>query len=101
MLAPGTSGARTPQDHKRQDFVSNSYEAPLTLMMLNIEQAARITGARDLEGYQEVLTDLAAPTLETASRFAGDVLSPLNGVGDRSPARCGAQGIVATPGFTG
>jgi len=68
-------------------------------MMLTIEQAARITGARDLEGYQEVLTDLAAAILETASRFAGDVLSPLNGVGDRSPARCGAQGIVATPGF--
>jgi acyl-CoA dehydrogenase len=37
--------------------------------------------------------------LETASRFASDVLSPLNSIGDRTPAHCGPHGIVATPGF--
>ncbi len=79
--------------------MSNPYEAPLTLMRLAIEQAARTTGARGLEGYAEVLDDLAEPVLETASRFAADVLSPLNSVGDRSPAHCEAQGVVASPGF--
>src|ERR1700742_1188623 len=79
--------------------MATPYQAPLALVRLALNQAAEITGARALPGYDEVLTDLAEPILENASRFAGDVLSPLNPVGDRTPSRCGPDGVITPPGF--
>ncbi len=79
--------------------MANSYQAPLRLMRLAIMQAAHAAGADTLEGYEEVLTELTAPILETAARFAAEVLSPLNRVGDRSGSRCEANGVVTPPGF--
>jgi hypothetical protein len=54
------------------------YEAPLELMQFALRQAAETTGAIAIDGYAEVLADLAAPVLESATRFAREVLSPLN-----------------------
>jgi 3-(methylthio)propanoyl-CoA dehydrogenase len=79
--------------------MANPYQAPLALVRLALNQAAEISGARALPGYDEVLSELAEPILENASRFAGDVLSPLNPVGDRTPSRCEANGVVTPPGF--
>jgi 3-(methylthio)propanoyl-CoA dehydrogenase len=79
--------------------MANPYQAPLALVRLALNQAAEISGARALPGYDEVLSDLAEPILENASRFAGDVLSPLNPVGDRTPSRCETRGVVTPPGF--
>ena len=79
--------------------MANPYSAPLTLIRLALNQAAELAGARALPGYEEVLNDLAEPILENASRFAGDVLSPLNPVGDREPSRCEPGGVVTPPGF--
>ena len=79
--------------------MANPYQAPLALVRLALNQAADITGARTLPGYDEVLNELAEPILENASRFAGDVLSPLNPVGDRTPSRCEPNGVVTPPGF--
>jgi 3-(methylthio)propanoyl-CoA dehydrogenase len=81
--------------------MANPYQAPLALVRLALNQAAEIAGARTLPGYEEVLTDLAEPILESASRFAGDVLSPLNPVGDRAPSRCepNGGGVKTPPGF--
>ena len=77
----------------------NPYSAPLPLMRLALNQAAEHSGAAALSGYTEILTDLAEPILENAARFAGEVLSPLNPVGDRTPSRREAQGVVTPPGF--
>lgn len=78
--------------------MSGAYRAPLALMRAALAQAARISGARAIAGYEETLTELLEPVLESAARFAGDVLSPLNGVGDRSPSRLVAQrGFGAVP----
>jgi 3-(methylthio)propanoyl-CoA dehydrogenase len=79
--------------------VPNPYQAPLPLIGLALNQAAEISGARALPGYEDVLTDLVEPILENASRFASDVLSPLNPVGDRTPSHCDANGVVTPPGF--
>ena len=68
-------------------------------MRAALAQAARISGARAIAGYEETLTELLEPVLESAARFAADVLSPLNGVGDRSPSRLVAQRVVTPPGF--
>jgi 3-(methylthio)propanoyl-CoA dehydrogenase len=79
--------------------MARPYQAPLALVRLALHQAAEVSGARSLAGYEEVLADLAEPILENASRFAGDVLSPLNPVGDRSPSRRESNGVVTPPGF--
>ena len=79
--------------------MANRYQAPLALIHLALNQAATSTGARTLAGYEEVLSDLAGPVLENAAKFAGDVLSPLNQIGDRTPSRCESNGVVAPPGF--
>jgi acyl-CoA dehydrogenase len=68
-------------------------------MRLALAQAARLSGAHSLEGYEEIVSDLSGPVLENAARFAGDVLSPLNSVGDRSPSRLGPEGVITPPGF--
>ena len=79
--------------------MANRYQAPLALVRLALDQAAETSAASTLSGYKEVLSDLAEPVLENASRFAGDVLSPLNPVGDRSPSHCESNGVVTPPGF--
>ena len=79
--------------------MANRYQAPLALIRLALNQAATSTGARALAGYEEVLSDLAGPVLENAARFAGEVLSPLNPVGDRTPSHCESNGVVTPPGF--
>src|SRR6202000_228647 len=47
----------------------------------------------------EALPARPEPILENASRFAGEVLSPLNPVGDRTPSHCESNGVVTPPGF--
>jgi 3-(methylthio)propanoyl-CoA dehydrogenase len=79
--------------------MAHPYQAPLALVRLALNQAAEISGARSLPGYDEVLTDLADPILENASRFAADVLSPLNPVGDRTPSHREPDAVVTPPGF--
>src|SRR5580693_7721774 len=79
--------------------MANRYQAPLPLVRLALNQAADTSGARALPGYDEALSDLAEPILANASRFAGDVLSPLNPVGDRTPSRCESNGVITPPGF--
>ena len=79
--------------------MANRYQAPLALVRLALNQAAETSAASTLPGYKEVLSDLAEPILENASRFAGEVLSPLNPVGDRSPSHCESNGVVTPPGF--
>ncbi len=79
--------------------MANRYQAPLALIRLALNQAAETSGARSLPGYDETLSDLAEPILENASRFAGEVLSPLNPVGDKTPSRCESNGVITPPGF--
>jgi alkylation response protein AidB-like acyl-CoA dehydrogenase len=76
-----------------------TYHAPLELMDFALHQAAEVTGATSIDGYASVLAELAGPILENAARFASNVLSPLNSVGDRFPSRCEPQGVIAPPGF--
>lgn len=69
-------------------------------MRLALAQAAQAAGTHVIEGYGETLSALAEPVLEGAARFAAEVLSPLNGAGDRSPSRLESGGVVTPPGFT-
>ena len=84
---------------EKRNTVSQPYQAPLTSLRLAMAQAARVSGAIHLESYAEVPAELTTQILETAARFAAEVLSPLNPIGDRAGSRCEAQGVVTAPGF--
>lgn len=79
--------------------MSVSYRSPLGLMQFAVTQAAEAAGAAAIDGYVETLGAVAETVLESAARFAGEVLSPLNRLGDRSPSRLEPSGVVTPPGF--
>src|SRR5690348_10332334 len=75
------------------------YDAPLEQIRTALHHAARVSGLHTLAAAQESLGDVADSVLENAARFARDVLSPLNPIGDRAPARCTPAGVTTSPGF--
>jgi alkylation response protein AidB-like acyl-CoA dehydrogenase len=77
----------------------NAYDAPLKHIRSSIDLAAAVTGLQSLPGTSESLGDVADSVLENAARFARDVLSPLNPIGDRTPAKCTETGVQTSPGF--
>jgi acyl-CoA dehydrogenase len=78
----------------------NAYDAPLKKIRSTLELAASTTGLHLIGAAKESLSaDVTDSVLDNAARFAREVLSPLNPVGDRSPARCTDTGVVTSPGF--
>ena len=78
----------------------NAYDAPLKNIRSAIDVAASVTGLQSIAGANESLSaDVTDSVLENAAKFAREVLSPLNPIGDRSPARCTETGVVTSPGF--
>src|SRR5687767_7728709 len=75
------------------------YDAPIAWMKQAMDQAARDTGLDTLSHWQTSRDELAELVLEGAARFAGEVISPLNPIGDRSPSRIVAEGVVTPPGY--
>jgi alkylation response protein AidB-like acyl-CoA dehydrogenase len=76
-----------------------TYDAPLKHIRLAMKHAATASGLSTNSSVQESLGDVADSVLEGAARFAREVLSPLNPVGDRTPARCTPEGVITSPGF--
>jgi alkylation response protein AidB-like acyl-CoA dehydrogenase len=76
-----------------------TYDAPLKHIRSAIEHAAAVSGLSSNSSLQDSLGDVADAVLEGAARFAREVLSPLNPVGDRTPARCTPEGVITSPGF--
>jgi 3-(methylthio)propanoyl-CoA dehydrogenase len=77
----------------------NAYDAPLKHIRSSIDLAAAVTGLKSLPDISESLGDVADSVLENAARFAREVLSPLNPIGDRTPATCTETGVRTSPGF--
>jgi alkylation response protein AidB-like acyl-CoA dehydrogenase len=76
-----------------------SYDAPLAQIRSALAHANRASGLESIVSVQESLGDVAESVLENAARFAREVLSPLNPIGDRTPARWTPEGVVTSPGF--
>jgi acyl-CoA dehydrogenase len=78
----------------------NTYDAPLKNIRSTLSLAASVTGLQSIAGASESLSaDVTDSVLDNAARFAREVLSPLNPIGDRTPARCTDEGVVTSPGF--
>ena len=73
-----------------------TYAAPLDDMRFVLNHLAGLPEIATFQGFEEAEPELVEAVLTEASRFASDVLAPLNATGDRQGCRW-ADGKVATP----
>ncbi|WP_321367511.1 acyl-CoA dehydrogenase [uncultured Celeribacter sp.] len=73
-----------------------TYVAPTEDMMFVLEELCRLDEIAHLPGLEDATPDMVAAILEEAGKFAGDVLGPLNAVGDQAGLGF-AEGEVTTP----
>src|ERR1022692_926140 len=69
----------------------STYRAPMQEIQFVLNELAGLEQASKLPGYEDATPDTVAAILEEASKFATEVLDPLNAVGDR-------EGAVWEPG---
>ena len=73
-----------------------SYLAPLKDMRFVLNELAGLAEVAKLPGYQDATPDTVNAILEEASKFASEVLDPINFSGDREGSKY-ADGEVRTP----
>jgi 3-(methylthio)propanoyl-CoA dehydrogenase len=73
------------------------YHAPLADMRFVLNELAGLPKVASLPGYEDATPDTVDAILEEASRFATEVLDPLNATGDREGSTLLADGSVRTP----
>ncbi|MFZ2974219.1 MAG: acyl-CoA dehydrogenase [Ferribacterium limneticum] len=77
----------------------SEYLAPLKEMRFVMQELAGLDQVVALPGCEEASPDVVDAILEEAARFAGEVLSPLNRVGDRDGAKWKDTVVTTSPGF--
>ncbi|MFZ0720312.1 MAG: acyl-CoA dehydrogenase N-terminal domain-containing protein, partial [Xanthobacteraceae bacterium] len=79
-----------------------SYKAPVDDVMFLLDDVFHIDRYNNLPGFAEATPDLIEAVLGEAAKFAEQVLTPLNRVGDKEGCRRHDDGSVTTPtGFKG
>jgi len=74
----------------------SSYQAPLKDMRFVLNHLAGLADVAKLPGYEEATPDTVDAILEEASKFASEVLDPINFSGDREGSKW-SDGEVRTP----
>lgn len=77
----------------------SQYNAPLRDMHFVMKELAGLEQVVQLPGYEEVDTDLSDAILEEASKFAGNVLSPINFSGDQDGSKWHDKAVTVPAGF--
>ncbi|NJD24440.1 MAG: acyl-CoA dehydrogenase [Betaproteobacteria bacterium] len=77
----------------------SEYVAPLRDIRFVMQELADGAGIGALPGCEEATPDVVDAVLEEAARFAGEVLSPLNRIGDTQGARWHDRSVTTSPGF--
>jgi butyryl-CoA dehydrogenase len=76
------------------------YHAPVEDMIAAMRDVGGLDGKLGQPGYEDLSLDLVRSILEEAGRFSGDVLAPLNRLGDQVGARLVDGHMVMPPGWT-
>ncbi len=76
------------------------YRAPVPQMRFTIEHLAEFGKVVALEAYSAVDRETAGAVLEEAARFAGEVLAPINWIGDRQGVRVEDRSVLVPAEFT-
>ena len=74
----------------------STYRAPMQEIQFVMNELAGLEQVGRLPGYEDATPDTVAAILEEASKFATEVLDPLNAVGDREGATWQEGGKVKT-----
>ena len=77
-----------------------TYRAPVRDLAFCLEEVAGAGAVGATGAFPEYDAELAAAVLDAAGQFAGEVLAPLNRVGDQTGARLEGDSVVAAPGFS-
>ena len=77
----------------------SEYSAPLKDIRFVMQELAGLEQVVALPGCEEATPDVVDAILEEAARFSGEVLSPLNRVGDTNGAKWKDKVVTTTPGF--
>ena len=76
-----------------------SYQAPLKDMRFVLNELAGLEEVAKLPGYQDATADTVDAILEEASKFASEVLDPINFSGDREGSKFTAGEVRTPKGF--
>jgi len=77
----------------------SEYKAPVRDMQFAMRELAGWDEIQALPGNEEATTDLIDAILEEADKFASNVLSPLNRVGDREGSEWNDGEVTTAPGW--
>ncbi len=76
-----------------------SYIAPVKEMLFVMRELAGIDEMAALPGFEDIDFETAQAVLGEAAKFCGEVLAPLNAVGDRDPGNWRDGEVITAPGF--
>src|SRR3989442_990235 len=76
-----------------------TYRAPISDILLALNHGAGLRAAVKAGHYGDFDGDITAAVLEEAGKFAGDVLAPLNRVGDEHGIKLGVNKVTTAPGW--
>jgi len=74
----------------------SDYAAPLADMRFALKEVVGLADIAALPGCEQAAPDLVDQVLDEAAKLAGDVIAPLNAIGDRERSRL-ENGVVRTP----
>jgi acyl-CoA dehydrogenase len=77
----------------------NNYRAPLKDMRFVMDELAGYKELSQYPEYAEATPDMADAILEEAAKFTGEVLAPLNRVGDQAGCQLTPNGVVTPEGW--
>ena len=76
-----------------------SYVAPVKDMLFVINELAGLAEINALPGLEDATTDTVEAVLEENAKFCGEVVAPLNVIGDREPSSWADGKVTTTRGF--
>ncbi|VVD95270.1 acyl-CoA dehydrogenase [Pandoraea eparura] len=75
------------------------YAAPINDMLFVMNELAGLEDISALPGFEDASAETAQAVLEESAKFCGEVLAPLNFLGDQNPSVWKDGVVSATPGF--
>lgn len=75
------------------------YVAPLKDILFNVHQVSGIDRVLELEAFGDFDSDVIDQVIEEAGKFAAEVLSPINIVGDQNPCSVIDKEVLTPPEF--
>ena len=76
-----------------------TYRAPINDILLSLNHGAGLKAAVAAGHYGDFDGDITAAVLEEAGKFAGDVLAPLNRIGDEHGIKLEDNKVITAPGW--